>query len=224
MPGPEGSCGGSDFCQELAGVTDTAFRRVYAGDPERRIISQGATLSLLADMSPLVRGHLLLVSNRHYFSFGEVAIDHREAVTASIEKISPQYLATFGELVIMEHGSTDSMDGSACITHAHLHLLPLRLSNVHETMVRDDLASRHIDGIADLAQLGRAGLPYFYCGDTTTHRVYGVAQTRPRQYLRSVAGRLLGLEDPEWDYALIVRKDLLKATVRDTVDWRIPVP
>lgn len=91
-------------------------------------------------------------------------------------------------------------------------------------MTQDGLSSIPLDEITDLEQFGRADLPYFYCGDAATHKVYGVAQKKPRQYLRSVAGRLLGIEDPEWDYAITVRKHLLRATLEETASWRIPLP
>ncbi|MFI6293085.1 hypothetical protein ACIBEJ_15960 [Nonomuraea sp. NPDC050790] len=224
MPVPERFCVGSDFCQELAGAADTTFRRVYGGWPAERIVSHGATVSLLADMSPLTYGHLLLVSNRHYVSFGEVVAECADAVTDALGEILPQYKSSFGEPVIMEHGSTKWMNGSACITHAHLHLLPLRLAQVHAVMKRDGLTSARIDGITGLRRLGVAGLPYFYCGDADSHRVYGVAQATPRQYLRSVAGRLLGIDDPEWDYAVVVRKHLLSATMEETACWFVPLP
>ncbi|MQY05182.1 HIT family protein [Actinomadura macrotermitis] len=224
MPEPEGFCVGSDFCQELAGAGETVFQRVYDGRPSSRIISHGSTISLLADMSPLTRGHLLMVSNRHYVSFGQLMIDHADAAKTALADVLPQYKASFGEPVIMEHGSTNSMDGSACITHAHLHLLPLQLDQVHALMTLDGLSSTALGSISDLAELGHADLPYFYCSDASTHRVYGVAQPMPRQYLRSVAGRLLGLDDPEWDYAVIVRKQLLRATVEEAMDWRVPLP
>jgi diadenosine tetraphosphate (Ap4A) HIT family hydrolase len=175
-------------------------------------------------MSPLTRGHLLLVSNRHYLSFGEVMSDHADAVVAALDEVLPLYKAGFGEPVILEHGSTNGMDGSACITHAHLHLLPLMLEQVHALMAGDGLEAAALGDIADLEQFGRADLPYFYCGDGDTHWVYGVAQARPRQYLRSVAGRLLGLHDPEWDYAVVVRKHLLRETVEEVADWRISLP
>lgn len=224
MPEPEGICVGSDFCQEIAGATDTAFRRVYEGDPEGRIISRGATVSLLADMSPLAQGHLLLVSNSHYVSFGQVVLDHADAVCSAIAQVFPQYGTSFGKPVILEHGSATSMDGSACITHAHLHLLPLRSVEIHDLMSSDGLVSTTIDNITGLGRFGIADLPYFYCADAETHRVYGVAQARPRQYLRSVAGRLLGMKDPEWDYALIIRKDLLRSTVKEARSWQLSLP
>lgn len=216
-------CVGGDFCEELTGAPDTTFHRIYTGHPSKRIISQGKTISLLPDMSPLTLGHLLLVSNRHYISFGQVVSDYADAVIAALAEIFPRYRASFGEPVVMEHGSTSGMAGSACITHAHLHLLPLRFHQVHALMTQDGLSSTTLGGIADLGQFGRADLPYFYCGDVATHKVYGVAQKRPRQYLRSVAGRLLSIDDPEWDYAVIVRKHLLRATLEKTAGWQVPL-
>lgn len=214
-------CTGADFCQELVSAEDTGFTRTYRGDPPSRIICHSANLSVLADLSPLTVGHLLIVSNDHFLSFGQVLLRHEAEVEEVLNSIYGQYVATFGEIVVFEHGSSRAMDGSACITHAHLHLLPLRLDAVHRRMLEDGLVATELDGIKDLKGLGEQDLPYFYCGDREVHRVYGVARKMPRQYLRSVAGRLLGISDPEWDYALIVRKEFLRATVAKTTDWRI---
>jgi diadenosine tetraphosphate (Ap4A) HIT family hydrolase len=212
-------CTGADFCHELSGATDTDFTRTYQGDPESRIICRSRNLSLLADLSPLTAGHLLLVSNDHYLSFGEVLNDHLDEVQEVLERIFGHYAEAFGDPVVFEHGSSRSMDGSACITHAHLHLLPLCLDEVHRTLMRDGLSDCRLAGIGDLRALGAQGLPYFYCGDRNTHRVYGVARKMRRQYLRSVAAELLGIADPEWDYALVVRKELLRLTMAKTIGW-----
>lgn len=214
-------CVGADFCQELAGGAETEFSRTYIGDPESRIICRSLNLSLMADMSPLVAGHLLLVSNRHYLSFGEVLSDHDEEVGEVFVHIFDRYAETFGDPVVLEHGSSRSMDASACITHAHLHLLPLRLDAVHDVMTSDGLSGSELSGIEDLSFFGDRGLPYFYCGNRFVHRAYGVSRRMRRQYLRSVAGMLLGIADPEWDYAVTVRKELLRVTVAKTAGWKI---
>jgi len=214
-------CVGADFCQELSGAADTDFSRTYQGSPGSRIICRSENLALLADMSPLTTGHLLLVSNEHYLSFGEVVRDHATEVEDALKLIYGQYSMTFGELVVMEHGSSQEMDGSACITHAHMHFLPLRLDAVHRAMTEDGLTALELTDIKDLKRLGERGLPYFYCGDSTRHRVYGVARKMRRQYLRSIAGKLLGIADPEWDYAVVLRKELLRATLARTAGWHI---
>lgn len=214
-------CTGADFCQELASSADTEFSRTYAGDPVSRMICRSSNLCLMADMSPLTIGHLLLVSNRHYLSFGEVLGDHAEEVGEVLVHVFDRYVETFGDPVVLEHGSSRSMDASACITHAHLHLLPLRLDAVHDVMTKDGLAVSELPDIQSLSLLGDQGLPYFYCGNRVVHRVYGVSRRMRRQYLRSVAGRLLGIADPEWDYAVTVRKELLRATVEKTAGWEM---
>lgn len=218
------SCVGSDFCEELAGAEDVTFHRIYGGSPPGRIIGRGSTLTLMADMSPLTRGHLLLVPNDHYFSFGAVMYGHAEEVATALKQIVPPYAASFGEPVFLEHGSTMRMEGSACVTHAHIHLLPLPFAEVNALMARDGLVPTALGGIVDLEQFGHDDLPYFYCGDATEHQVYAAVQAKPRQYLRSVAGRLLGIADPEWDYAVVVRKDVLVATMKQTAHWRLSLP
>ncbi|SPT60922.1 MULTISPECIES: HIT domain-containing protein [Actinomadura] len=218
------SCVGSDFCRELAGAEDVTFHRVYGASAPGRIIGRGSTLTLLADMSPLTWGHLLLVPNAHYVSFGAVMCDHAEEVATALKQIVLPYTASFGEPVFLEHGSTMRMDGSACVTHAHIHLLPLPFEQVNTLMARDGLAPTTLGGLADLERFGHDDLPYFYCGDADEHQVYAAVQARPRQYLRSVAGRILGLADPEWDYAVVVRKDVLVTTMKETAHWRLSLP
>lgn len=218
------SCLGSDFCHELAGARDVTFHHIYEGSPPERIIGRGNTLALLADMSPLTWGHLLLVPNDHYVSFGAAMCDHAEEVATALKQIVPPYAASFGEPVFLEHGSTMRMEGSACVTHAHIHLLPLPFREVSALMAQDGLTPTTLGGLADLEQFGHDDLPYFYCGDATEHQVYAAVQARPRQYLRSVAGRLLGIADPEWDYAVVVRKSILVATMKETAHWRLSLP
>jgi len=65
------------------------------------------------------------------------------------------------------------------------------------------------------------GRSYFYVGDSFQHRLYGVGKKMRRQYLRSVAGGLLGIPDPEWDYALVVRKELFRATLSRVTNWSL---
>jgi len=215
-------CSGADFCQELAGEPETEFGRVYAGDPPSRIIGRSANLALLADMSPLCAGHLLVVSNRHHLSFAEVVSDHGAEVEAFTCEIFDQYQRTFGRAIILEHGSADGIDGSACITHAHWHIVPLSFDATDKILRHDGLTSVDLDRLSDLAVAG--GRPYFFCADQDVRRLYGVGQAMRRQYLRSVAAALLDIPDPEWDYALVVRKDLLRTTLARTERWSLRTP
>ncbi|GAA3339492.1 hypothetical protein GCM10020358_23490 [Amorphoplanes nipponensis] len=39
------------------------------------------------------------------------------------------------------------------------------------------------------------------------------------QYLRSVVGRMLDIPDPEWDWSVVVRRHLMRETMRLTSGW-----
>lgn len=111
------------------------------------------------------------------------------------------------------------MDGSACITHAHWHLLPLSFDAIHQILVADGLRPTELEDLIDLGALAEKKEPYLFCGDGRRNCVYPIRRRMRRQYLRSVAGSLLGIPDPEWDYAVVVRTELLRRTMRLTADW-----
>jgi diadenosine tetraphosphate (Ap4A) HIT family hydrolase len=217
---PELTCRGADFCSELSGRSDTEFDAVYDGDPPTRLIARSGNFTLMADMSPLCIGHLLLVPNLHYLSFAEAIAEHEAEVKDITERIVDQYAQTFGEPLILEHGSSRTTDGSSCITHAHWHLLPIPFDSVNEIIVRDGLDWTDLDGLGELARSAR-GTTHFLCCDRHRRRLYGSGRGMRRQYLRSVVAAVLGIPDPEWDYAVVVRKYLLRETMVATADWRL---
>jgi diadenosine tetraphosphate (Ap4A) HIT family hydrolase len=219
----QNTCAGADFCPELSGELDTEFHRTYQEGPRSRIIGRSSNLYLLVDMSPLCVGHLLIVAKQHYLSFADVIKVHGPEVKDVLDSVLSRYHNTFGRHVVLEHGSSPGTDGSACITHAHWHLLPLEATLVHKIMLSDGLTATELGGLEDLATFTDQQNSYFYCADQSRYRVYGVAKRIRRQYLRSVAGKLLGIADPEWDYALVVRKDLFHTTLARVGDWRTEI-
>ncbi|MEU6404593.1 HIT domain-containing protein [Streptomyces sp. NPDC046985] len=210
-------CVDSDFCEEIAGAPDTTFSAVYEGDPASRVIGETPRFRLIADMSPLCVGHLLFSPLEHYLSFAEfVDAFHAEFATA-FAAIGSLYRAAFGRLTVLEHGSSDAMRARACISHAHWHILPVQGARVDSLISADGLSSRCLADFSELAAF--KGEPYFLCAHEDEWRVYDGSTPMRSQYLRSVIGRLLGIPDPLWDYALVVRKELLRETMALTSGW-----
>lgn len=211
-------CGGSDLCAELSGASGVTFETVYEGSPQSRHIVATELFSLLADLSPLVAGHMLLLPNRHYLSFAQLVHHHESELTRIISALIPLYRATFGDLTILEHGSSESVDRRACITHAHWHIVPHNTSDVLGQMTHDGLTAIP-RALSELATEPWASATYYLASDGNQFHLYEPLPVMPRQYLRSVVGRLQGMRDPEWDYALITRKELLRETMEQTADW-----
>ncbi|MEU9557823.1 HIT family protein [Streptomyces fumanus] len=211
-------CTDSDFCHEIAGAEDTTFTSIYEGNPPSRIILSNPCFRLIADVSPLCIGHLLLLPMEHYLSFADLVDRYHEELDAVLDVIEPLYCDTFGRLTILEHGSSEEMRASACISHAHWHLLPIDGHDVDSAITADSL---HAATFTDLKEISAfAGTPYFLCGTEGTYRIYDARNPIRSQYLRSVAGRILGISTPLWDYALLVRRELLRETITLTQDWK----
>ncbi len=210
-----------DFCQELMGESDTSFSRTYQGNPPSRIICRGLNLTVMADLSPLCRGHILLVSNTHYFSFSEVAKNHLTELADTTTQVLTLYRDTFGEPVILEHGSVSDMRGSSCITHAHWHILPLIPGKLVNIMEADGLVSTELHSFDNLAAIAARKVPYFLVAGPNFLRLFGIGQVMRQQYLRSIVGKELGIPDPEWDWALVVRKHLLRNNILAAQSWEL---
>ncbi|MFC3899084.1 hypothetical protein ACFOWZ_47115 [Lentzea rhizosphaerae] len=212
-------CDGADFCEEIAGATDTSFSRFYEGNPPHRRARSTANFEVLADMSPLVTGHLLLLPRKHYLSFAQVLGHHPGETEELLDDIAAIYRETFGEPLILEHGSGIDEESHACITHAHLHLLPADADAVDDLLVQDGLSYVDLESITELREAPWPESAYFLRHHRGRSRVYVPNGNQKRQYLRSIVATTLDIPDPEWDYAVIVRKDCLRRTMKLVESW-----
>lgn len=213
------TCEGADLCQEIAKHPDTSFVRTYEGDPPDRLIAETGGFVLLADMSPLVVGHLLLLPKHHYYSFSALLPNLSGELQLLLRVIKRLYSRTFGEPLVLEHGSSNGSDGNACVTHAHWHLVPVDGAAVEDVIQCDDLACTDLTDIDELGSPRWADRPYYFTSYAGKHRVYEPSPATRRQYLRSVVGHVIGIEDPEWDYAVVTRKDYLRETMSMVAHW-----
>lgn len=206
-------CDASDFCYELSGGEHTTYARVYGVHRPNRVLDRAGGLFLLADMSPLMMGHCLLVPQKHYLSFGQ-AVDAEPALDTHFQLLAERYRQTFGELSVVEHGSATNMRGSACILHAHLHLFPLSAGSI-VARIRDDglrlTETKSWDGAINMAHRDE---PYYMVSSLASTQIASVAHPMPKQYLRRAVGSVLGIDEALSDWAIIQRPEALHETVR----------
>ena len=88
-------------------------------------------------------------------------------------------------------------------------------------MNADGLEYTDLDSLSDLVEIADQRVPYFYVADKEYRRVYGIDRRMRQQYLRSVVGTIIGIPDPQWDWALVIRKEYLRASMAATTHWRL---
>lgn len=205
-------CDASDFCYELEGGKHTTYARVYGPDRPDRVLHRGDGFSLLADMSPLMVGHCLLVPHKHYVSFGQAARVEPKLDT-HFRSVAERYIATFGELAVVEHGSSSDMRGSACILHAHLHLLPMPTQPIVDRISADGLIMQEAKRWDDLIEMHVRDEPYYLVASLGATTVARVTRHLPKQYLRRVVASVLGLEEALSDWVIIHQPGALHKTI-----------
>ncbi|HUZ23741.1 MAG TPA: HIT domain-containing protein [Streptosporangiaceae bacterium] len=207
------ACDDSQLCQELAGRQDgIAFHEIYRGEPSSRVILESINFALVADISPLALGHTLLVPKRHYISFGKIPVSLHPELTVFRDKCISLVAQRYGQPTILEHGSCSSMMNSPCISHAHWQIIPncKSAARIFET---DGLSGRDIFTWQGLKESGDRDLPYLYYSHGDVHRLYVENLSKRHQYIRVVLAEVLGIPEPEWDWGLSLRPDLLRQTV-----------
>jgi diadenosine tetraphosphate (Ap4A) HIT family hydrolase len=211
MPGV-GACDQSDLCSELRGDLDTEFTRTYP-KLSHRLLSESTQAAALVDLSPMVLGHALVCPRLHYFSAAQSLQDPQCHYLDFLSPFLEQYQQVFGDYVVLEHGSTDSMSGSACISHAHLHVLPLQLDPIVNRMSADGLVLEEVGSWAGLADVGSDNAPYFLAADRESIVVARRAPRMPNQYFRTVIGVELDIPPEECDWAVVIRRHIFEQTL-----------
>lgn len=198
----------------MSGHESNEFTRTYDGDPRSRVLDETHHFAIVVDISPLVEGHLLIVPRKHYLNFGSAMVDYPDEAIGALERARDWVRETYGTVALFEHGTTPDRAGGACIDHAHVHVLPVAAEALVDVMRGDDLELETLGDIASWMDIADTSRSYFLCSDGESLLVAFPVRPVRRQYLRSAAAQVLGMSDPDWDWALFIRKDLLRETVR----------
>lgn len=211
------TCDDSRICDELKGRRDEIpYFEVYGHDQPSRVIAESPRFALIADISPLTPGHTLLVPKDHFISFGSIptnAWDELEAFRDNCVRLIEKH---YGIPTILEHGSSSSMRSSPCVSHAHWHLVP-GCQEAYKIFESDGLTGEDIESWKNLSTLAEADSAYIYYHFGSLHRAYSENLSKRHQYMRIVIAELLGIAEPEWDWAFLKPANL-RATISDLIE------
>src|SRR5205823_4050221 len=193
-----GVCDDSRLCDELAGTIEgVAFHELCRGDPPSRVIHATRNFSVVADLAPLTEGHLLLLTNWHATSFGQVPEALWPELMAEVSRAARALSDAYRPPIILEHGSASCGNASPCISHAHWHLLPLEIDPTHRFR-NDGLEGASIGDFQELRNFAARDEAYLFYADTSKgiSMCFNRGLSNRHQYIRLTVGSLIGLEDP----------------------------
>jgi diadenosine tetraphosphate (Ap4A) HIT family hydrolase len=168
---------------------------------------------LVPSLGALVPGYLLLVPETHVYSFRQVKLGLRPALARMACIAIKRLSLIYGPVTAFEHGACgEALSGSACINHAHLHLVP-GVYGLTNHLGKD---RARFESLGDFLKAS-GNDPYLMCQDPGGP-VVSAPDAGLGQYFRRIIARELLVPD-EWDYALYRRFDNISATYKELGRW-----
>ncbi len=119
--------------------------------------------------------------------------------------------------MFFEHGATsERKKGGCCITHAHLHAVPVQVDVFSELAKHFDY--QKIETFDQLKKQFDKGVPYFFYESNSGGRyLFEVPEIVPSQYIRQIIAAKI--EKPErWDWRTCLGIDELLRTIEKLKD------
>lgn len=160
----------------------------------QRVVYRGKYIYVAVDISPLCIGHVLIITNEHYFNFYETDKKVKEETSFVKEKLKELEKRLYHkDILFFEHGSIKSGEAGSSVDHAHLHVVPCNADikaeldkELGETINCDILKE-------DFSNTSS----YIYLEDSNHKVIYSVDKL-PSQYLRKIVGEKIGNSKYDW--------------------------
>lgn len=192
------------LCNELANkdcLSQLLNRRQSMGS---KFLAETESFALIPDISPIVPGHLLIVTKIHCLSFAEIA-DSAWHELEQIKAVAKKSLSNFSiPPFFFEHGSSNNITAStSCIEHAHLHVIPFNARGILAHLARFSSTPLSAVPIRMEHALPRTGSDYLYyeAQDSTGCVIVDPKKPLPHQFIRRFVAKKG--EIPEWNWQVI---------------------
>ncbi len=208
---------GCILCDELNNNSALSVAAGLCANSTQNFVLETDNFVLLPDISPIVPGHSLLITRRHFSSFARVPQSYVDELRHFIRRCRALSLAHHSDLVLFEHGSSDSeMRSGACIHHAHIHLLPVAVPALD--WMREHGRVRKLGDEMQFEFDDRDSLTDYLAfrdGSDQTYILSEFDRRPPCQFIRRRIAEHLDLGEWHWDLNLLRRISLHQAYVDD---------
>ena len=102
---------------------DCIFCKIVVGEvPSEKVYEDETTVAFL-DISPVTKGHVLVVPKKHYKDFLEASLEELQTCIATIKKIAPKLLVAL-EADGFNIGLNNGEASGQVVKHLHFHIIP----------------------------------------------------------------------------------------------------
>lgn len=181
---------------------------------EECVLFESDTLYVGVDISPLCRGHVLLITREHYFNFYELPWRIKKEVQKLQNCLRKLYKEIYGKnILFFEHGSNKPGTAGSSIDHAHLHCIPFD-GDVKETL--DVLLGMGVECDILKESEYKNEFSYVYIDDGENKIIYKV-ENLDSQFLRRILTEQLHEQDYLWQEKCLNKKSIvnLEKTIVD---------
>ncbi len=195
-----------------------------------KILFETDNFKVLPDYNPLAPGHLLITTKDHVFcmaSFDEAQLTELEALKIYLRQILKDIYGQ--DVVFFEHGSTildeeNKNQGGNSIVHAHLHAVPVPKKFEILKILNDNRHCRNkpINTLNEISKHIGVNEGYLFYENQEGKKFVFILEdsyTVPSQYVRQIAGEMLGNKLWDWknasDETKVFNMELVDRTVRE---------
>jgi len=162
---------------------------------QESLIYEDENIFVTPDLAPLVSGHLLVVSQKHYNSFSGAPIEVKKALKKAMLYIYESL--GYHDITWFEHGAVFPGKGGASIDHAHLHVLPYNFP-VQKVVESDNKYFQKVEFSIEIFNSLANKQPYLWIGNGLDSSNIYFVNYLPSQYLRSIIMQLQGSDTYNW--------------------------
>ena len=207
------------LCKIVENKSDAPIREfIDFKDLSDEIILETNSFVVIADIAPLNRGHILIVSKKHVTSFSLMAEKELEELE-NLERILADKIRSLtksNDIISFEHGliNVKSNKGS-CINHAHLHVVPCP-QNIYSYLCKD-YKFRIIHSMSEIGKRTIDTDQYLLFRNKNNDLFLSTVENVPSQYFRYIYNSSDGNKKIwKWcDYLTFINKETL---VGNTID------
>ncbi|MES9948583.1 MAG: HIT domain-containing protein [Candidatus Thiodiazotropha sp.] len=165
-------------------------------------LAESPRLLMIPDISPVVPGHSLIITKYHCTAFSQISPESCREVQDFKSLASGIIKKRYGIApFFFEHGTKPgSVSSAACISHAHIHVLPARINvTKHLSQFSQKPITFHDTREQDLLNDINADYLYYEDSSGMACLIRNFLKPLPRQFIRRIVVQEIGIS-ASWNW------------------------